>query len=207
MAARGPRLARPSSSTSFSVILRAFVGVMVSMICPSVNASPCQRKWEARSMGAFVVREPTMNLRSASCSAREVGRRQHARVGDHDHVGDAVTGLRTARRSGAMVLRLGFVALETAWTISGNPSRVGQQPDGDLRLQDGVPWNYADVGITPITPRSRLCRVRRLCDCVRAVQLAWRGWPARHNRCGADPGVPVWWCSRWPIRRRNTWTR
>jgi len=42
---------------------------MVSMICPSLNASPCQRKWEARSMGALVVREPTMNPRSASYSA------------------------------------------------------------------------------------------------------------------------------------------
>ena len=38
-------------------------GVTVSMICPSVNASPCHRKCDSRSTGAFVVREPTMNRR------------------------------------------------------------------------------------------------------------------------------------------------
>lgn len=48
---------------------RRFFGVMVSMICPSVNASPCQRKCEARSIGALVIREPTMNRRPASSSS------------------------------------------------------------------------------------------------------------------------------------------
>lgn len=53
---------------SFSTT-RLFFGVKVSMTCPSVNASPCQRKWEARSMGALVTREPTMNLKPASSSS------------------------------------------------------------------------------------------------------------------------------------------
>jgi hypothetical protein len=41
------------------------------MTCPSVNASPCQRKCEARSSGALVTLDPTMNRRpAASSSAR-----------------------------------------------------------------------------------------------------------------------------------------
>jgi len=43
-------------------------GVMVSMTCPSLKASPYQRKWDARSFGALVTREPTMNRSPASCS-------------------------------------------------------------------------------------------------------------------------------------------
>ncbi|GAA5108971.1 hypothetical protein GCM10025762_15190 [Haloechinothrix salitolerans] len=42
---------------------------------------------------------------------------------------------------------------------------------------------------------------------VRAGHRAGRARPARHNPRGASHGVPVWWCSGWPIRRRNTWTR
>lgn len=34
-------------------------GVMVSMIWPSVKASPCQRKWDSRSLGALVARDPS----------------------------------------------------------------------------------------------------------------------------------------------------
>ena len=43
-----------------------FFGVTVSMTCPSVNASPCQRKCDSRSTGALVTREPTMNPRPSS---------------------------------------------------------------------------------------------------------------------------------------------
>src|SRR4051794_37623944 len=50
-------------------MLRRFFGVIVSMICPSLNASPCQRKWDSKSTGALVTREPTMNRRSASSSS------------------------------------------------------------------------------------------------------------------------------------------
>jgi hypothetical protein len=42
------------------------------MTCPSVNASPCQRKCEARSIGALVTREPTMNRSPASSSSRRL---------------------------------------------------------------------------------------------------------------------------------------
>jgi hypothetical protein len=41
-------------------------GVRVSMTCPSLNASPCQRKCGSRSTGALVTREPTMNPGPAS---------------------------------------------------------------------------------------------------------------------------------------------
>lgn len=47
-------------------------GSCVSISCPALNASPCQRKFEARSFGAFVVREPTMNRRFASSSSRRL---------------------------------------------------------------------------------------------------------------------------------------
>jgi hypothetical protein len=47
------------------LFLPAF-GVRVSMTCPSVNASPCQRKCDSRSTGALVTREPTMNPSPAS---------------------------------------------------------------------------------------------------------------------------------------------
>ncbi len=41
------------------------------MSCPSSNPSPFQWKCEARSIGAFVTRDPTMNPRpAASSSAR-----------------------------------------------------------------------------------------------------------------------------------------
>ena len=48
---------------------RAPPGVMVSMTCPSVKASPLQRKWASRSPGARVVRAPTMNRSLASSNA------------------------------------------------------------------------------------------------------------------------------------------
>ena len=42
---------------------------MVSMTCPSVKASPCQWKCEAKSAGALVTREPTMNRKPAASMA------------------------------------------------------------------------------------------------------------------------------------------
>ncbi len=38
----------------------------MSMTWPSLNASPCQPKWDSRSLGAFTDRDPTMNLSPAS---------------------------------------------------------------------------------------------------------------------------------------------
>ena len=43
-----------------TAVLVATRGVIVSMTCLSVNASPCQRECDARSAGALVTREPTM---------------------------------------------------------------------------------------------------------------------------------------------------
>ena len=59
-------------SLSLRAAVVATLGVIVSMTCPSVNASPCQRKWEARSTGALVTREPTMNRRPASSNSRRL---------------------------------------------------------------------------------------------------------------------------------------
>lgn len=47
-------------------------GVSVSISCPSLKASPCQRKCEARSLGAFVIRNPTTNRKFASSSSRKL---------------------------------------------------------------------------------------------------------------------------------------
>lgn len=44
-------------------------GVTVSMTWPSVKRSPFQWKWDSRSPGALVTREPTMNDRFTSSSA------------------------------------------------------------------------------------------------------------------------------------------
>jgi len=50
---------------SLSLFFPVF-GVTVSMTCPSLNASPCQRKCDSRSTGALVTRDPTMNPSPAS---------------------------------------------------------------------------------------------------------------------------------------------
>src|SRR5215470_14590906 len=49
--------------------LRPALGVRVSMTCPSLKWSPCQRKCDSRSIGALVSRDPTMNLQPAVSSA------------------------------------------------------------------------------------------------------------------------------------------
>ena len=63
---------------------------------------------------------------------------------------------------------------------------------------------------------SRLLQLRRGCGYAELVVAVvvfvlfsgfGRGEPVRHNPGGAGRGVSVWWCSGWPIRRRNTWTR
>ena len=59
--------------------------------------------------------------------------RQHARVGDHGHLGELMGGLegldRRDDRGG-----LGAIALKR-FNHQREPARVGQQADGDLRLQ------------------------------------------------------------------------
>jgi len=53
--------ARLAESLLLITVSRWSRGVMVSMTWPSVKTVPCQRKWDSRSLGAFVTREPTMN--------------------------------------------------------------------------------------------------------------------------------------------------
>ena len=50
-------------------VFEPLLGVMVSMTCSSVKASPCQWKCASRSPGARVVRAPTMNRSLASSNA------------------------------------------------------------------------------------------------------------------------------------------
>ena len=57
-------------SLALTAVPRWSRGVMVSMTWPSMNASPCQRKWDSRSFGALVTREPTMNRSPASSRSR-----------------------------------------------------------------------------------------------------------------------------------------
>lgn len=57
----------------------------VSVICLSVKTSPFQLKWDSRSPGAFVIREPTMNDSSCSSRGGEVALRQHPCIGGHHH--------------------------------------------------------------------------------------------------------------------------
>ena len=102
------------------------------MTCPSVNASPCQRKWDSRSTGALVTREPTMNRSPASSRSRRL-------------LADSIPASATTTMSGQAVAvlerlddrqdrgGLGLVALEAA-DLQGEPVPVDQQPDHDLRV-------------------------------------------------------------------------
>jgi len=102
------------------------------MICPSPKASPCQRKWDSRSIGALVWREPTMKAKPGLVELARVARGQHAGVGDHDQVLELVTLLELAddrqECSG-----LGLVALEAA-DLQREAVPVDEQPDDDLGI-------------------------------------------------------------------------
>jgi hypothetical protein len=110
----------------------ALCAVMVSMTCPSVKASPCQRKCEARSSGAFgelrADDEPQVRL----VQLGQVRPREHPGVGDHDHLGHLVPfgeGL-DDRDDGR---GLGPVAGEAA-DLEREALPVDEQPDDDLRV-------------------------------------------------------------------------
>ena len=65
-------------------LLEPLLGVMVSMTCPSVKASPCQWKCASRSSGARVVREPTMKPTPASFRAFRLAVDSVPAPGDYD---------------------------------------------------------------------------------------------------------------------------
>jgi hypothetical protein len=104
------------------------------MICPSVKTSPFQWKCEARSIGAFTLREPTMNPSPASSRADRFDCAEHAGIsGDHHRriaevmtIGEA--GDDRDKRGG-----LGRVALKTA-NLQRESGAIHQEADDDLRI-------------------------------------------------------------------------
>src|SRR4051795_7732531 len=110
-------------------MLRRFFGVIVSMICPSLNASPCQRKWDSKSTGALVTREPTMNRRSASSSSLRL-------------VADSIPASATTTMSAMLCrawncLMIGRIVrvsalLPSKQPIEREPASVDQEPDDHL---------------------------------------------------------------------------
>ena len=132
---RGPdRFSPPHRVTGLYRDAALIPGVMVSMTCPSTKAVPCQRKWDSRSFGAFVTRDPTMNCRPASSSSRRF-------------VADSIPASATITTS-AMPCRawncltIGVIVnvsalLPSKQSISsGNPTLVDQQPDQGLRIAE-----------------------------------------------------------------------
>ena len=133
---------------------------MVSMIWPSVNASPCQRKCDSRSIGALVTREPTMNRSPASSSCVEVGRREHPGVGDDDHVGQVVAGLELPRRSGRSSRSRPCCPRSSRSRGGTRAGRRAARPRSAGRR--GVPWRTRPcAGRLPSRPRSRAWSRRR----------------------------------------------
>ncbi len=126
-----PQAGSARRAGSLSLFFPAF-GVTVPVTCPSLNASPCQRKCDSRSTGALVSLDPTMNPSPALVQVGQVRGRQHARVGDHDHGLDPVPGLELPDdRQDRELLRL--APLEAA-DLEGEAVPVDEQPDHDLRV-------------------------------------------------------------------------
>ena len=115
---------------------------MVSMTCPSVNASPCQRKWDSRSLGRLGDPGPDDEPQPGLIELAQVRRGQHPCVGDHDHVGDAVAVLELLddrhNRGG-----LGLVAFEAA-DLEREPAPIHQQTHDDLWI-DAAFLGVADL--------------------------------------------------------------
>ena len=106
------------------------LGVMVSMTCPSVKASPAQWKWASRLPGARVVRAPTMNRSLASSRAARLAAESMPAPGDHHELGGAVGGLEGLRdgddRGGLSLISFPAADLER------KTMTVDQQADDDL---------------------------------------------------------------------------
>src|SRR3981189_655462 len=114
--------------------LRECRGVTVSMICPSLKTSPFQWKWDSRSLGALVMREPTMNDNPRPIHLFEIVGRENARVGGDDHrrLLDIVAGAEGLDdRQYRVSLNLG--AVETA-DLQRESEAIDPQSDHDLRI-------------------------------------------------------------------------
>jgi hypothetical protein len=120
------------------------------MICLSVKTSPFQWKWDARSIGAFTLREPTNEPQPSLVQRRQVGRRKHAGIrGDHHRrIGQIVTGLESGDDRQQRV-GLGGVALKTA-DLQREPGPVDQQTDNDLRIDAAFLRIAGKVSVVPL---------------------------------------------------------
>src|SRR3954452_10252459 len=106
------------------------------MTWPSMNASPCQWKWDSRSTGALVIREPTMNRSCASSSWRRL---------PAESIPASATTTMSAREMPFLELLddrdqgrgLGLVAFEAA-DLQREPVPVDQQTDHDLRVDPAL---------------------------------------------------------------------
>ena len=111
-------------------LLEPLLGVMVSISCPSVKASPSQWKWASRSPGARTCRAPGDEPQPGVVQGRQVGGREHAGVSDDDEVLDAVGGLEGLRdgddRGGLSLIS--FPAPDS----QRETTAVDQQADDDL---------------------------------------------------------------------------
>ena len=108
------------------------LGVMVSMTCPSVKASPCQWKWASRSPGRGWCGPRDDETQPRLIQGRQVGRREHAGVGDHHKLLNVVGGLE-GLHDGNDRGGLGLVALPAA-DLERKTGPVDQQSDDDLRI-------------------------------------------------------------------------
>ena len=117
-------------------LLEPLLGVMVSISCPSVKASPSQWKWASRSPGARTCRAPGDEPQPGVVQGRQVGGREHAGVSDDDEVLDAVGGLE-GLRDGDDRGGLSLVALPAA-DLERKTMTVDQQPDDDLGVDPPV---------------------------------------------------------------------
>ena len=117
-------------------LLEPLLGVMVSISCPSVKASPSQWKWASRSPGARTCRAPGDEPQPGVVQGRQVGGREHAGVSDDDEVLDAVGGLEGLRdgddRGGLSLIS--FPAPDS----QGETTAVDQQADDDLGVDPPV---------------------------------------------------------------------
>jgi hypothetical protein len=111
------------------LFLPAF-GVRVSMTCPSLNASPCQRK-RFQVHGGLGDPRTDDEPQAGVVQVVQVGGREHAGVGDHNHGPEPVPALELPDHRKDRVL-LGLVSLEAA-DLEREPVPAYEQPDHDLR--------------------------------------------------------------------------
>src|SRR3954447_8513854 len=115
---------------------------MVSMSCPSSKALPCRSRWSARSYGALLIFEPTMNRNPACSSASRFAA---------DNIPASATTMispvsgwvsRNSLRTGMRVL-VSALLPSNRCTASGNPVRSVSSPT--VTCVDSAFLGHADL--------------------------------------------------------------